>query len=197
VHSGAAAQATEAPVATDWNRGSVLGDNTSVRIARPLLIVALGAPLTASVGLASTTAAPLVSCGNIIGQVPGPREAGYRPALGVLSVPPAYTERSAVRVTGFGRWTYWFKAGMVVHSGRFTVSVSVPQEFRSRIGITWGGTAIVDGLRFSGCGDNSLVKGWNGYAGGFYLRGPTACVPLVVERNGVSETLHFGIGKRC
>jgi hypothetical protein len=86
---------------------------------------------------------------------------------------------------------------MVVHSGRFTVSVSVPKEWRSRVAITWGGSEIVSALRFTGCGESSLVDGWNGYAGGFYLRGPKACVPLVFERGRVTTTLHFGIGKHC
>jgi hypothetical protein len=168
-----------------------------VRIVLSLSIVACSAALAASADSASRVAAPLVSCGNIIGQTSGPRDAGYRPALGVLSVPPASMLRTAVRVSGYGRWTYWFKVGMVIHSGRFVVSVSVPKKWQSRAAITWGGSAIVSTLRFSGCGNSPLVKGWNGYAGGFYLRAPRACIPLVFKRGRGSKTLHFGIGERC
>lgn len=172
--------------------------NGFVRIVLALVIVACGgAALAASAHSGSTAAAPLVSCGNIVGQTSGPRDAGYRPVLGVLSVPPASMLRTAVRVNGYERWTYWFKIGMVIHSGRFAVSVSVPMKWRSRVAITWGGSGIVSTLRFTGCGDSSLLKGWNGYAGGFYLRAPRACAPLDFKRGRDSRTLRFGIGERC
>lgn len=86
---------------------------------------------------------------------------------------------------------------MVVHSGRFAVSVLVPKEWRLRVAISWGGSGSVSTLRFSGCGDSPLVKGWNGYAGGFYLRAARACVPLVFKRGRESKTLRFGLGERC
>ena len=162
-----------------------------------LLIFVCGAALGVSAASASGTAAPLVSCGNIIGQAAGPRDSGYRPVLGVLSVPPAWTLRTAVRVDGFRPWTYWFKAGMVVRGGSFAVSVSVPKQWRSRVAITWGGSGVVSSLRFSGCGGGPLFKGWNGYAGGFYLRVASACVPLVFKRGSETTTRHFGIGERC
>lgn len=136
--------------------------NASVRMLVPLLLVACCLALAASptsASSASRAVGPLVPCGNIVGQASGPRDAGYRPALGVLSVPPASMLRTAAPVSGFGRWTYWFKVGMVIHSGRFTVSVSVPKEWRSRVAITWGGSGVVSVLRFRGCGDSALVKG--------------------------------------
>lgn len=86
---------------------------------------------------------------------------------------------------------------MVVRGSSFVVSVSVPQEWRSRVAITWGGSGVVSSLRFSGCGHSAFFRGWNGYAGGFYLRVASACVPLVFTRGRASTTRRFGIGERC
>jgi hypothetical protein len=37
----------------------------------------------------------------------------------------------------------------------------------------------------------------NAYAGGFYLRAPSACLPLIFTVDGRSTSVRFGIGKRC
>ncbi len=46
------------------------------------------------------------------------------------------------------------------------------------------------------CGTRDTGVG-NAYAGGFYLRSRTACVPLVFRVGDRSATLRFGIGRRC
>jgi hypothetical protein len=38
---------------------------------------------------------------------------------------------------------------------------------------------------------------WNAYAGGFYLRTRSVCVPLVVRVGGRSRTVRFGVGRPC
>ncbi len=147
----------------------------------------------------ATATAPFVRCADIIGQAASPNQDGYRLVLGRISVPPAYMQQGAVRVTGNGRWTHWRKTGMVVREGNFTVTVSVPKAWRSRAAITWGNNdlPIVSSLKFTGCGNGPLTNVWNAWAGGFYLRAPTACVPLIFRVGTMSETVRFGIGKRC
>jgi len=158
--------------------------------------------LAVSAGLArATQSSPprYVPCADVIGQARGPHDLGYRLVLGVMSVPPAYMPQGAVRVDGFGRWTYWRKTGMVVRGGNFTVVVTVPKAWRSRAAITWGngGSPIVSSLRFTGCGNDASTNQWSAYAGGFYLRSRVACVPLVFRLGDRSVTVRFGIGTRC
>ena len=35
------------------------------------------------------------------------------------------------------------------------------------------------------------------YAGGFFLRSPSVCVPLIFRVGARSATVRFGIGRRC
>jgi hypothetical protein len=176
-------------------------DERCIPIVRVFAVVALFAVCSALIGRTargSLRSVPVVVCGDIIGQATGPRVDGYRLVLGVMSVPPAYMPQGAVHVDGFGRWRYWHKAGMVVRAGKFTVTVAVPKAWRSRAAITWGNRlGIVNSLRFSGCGTAPLVSEWNAYAGGFYLRAPSACVPLVFRVGHRSTTVRFGIGRHC
>ena len=43
----------------------------------------------------------------------------------------------------------------------------------------------------------SPPKVWNAYAGGFYLRSRSACVPLKFRVGRRAKTVRFGLGKRC
>jgi hypothetical protein len=118
----------------------------------------------------------------------------YRAVLSVVSVPPAYI--SQVVHLRDGAWPYWSKAGLVVRAGRGPVTVSVPLVWRKRAAITWGGnTGIVNSLRILRCGSNPSHG--NAYAGGFYLRSRSACLPLVFRAGGHSTTVRFGLGRRC
>ncbi len=165
-----------------------------------VVLVAFCASSIAGTARGSSASAPLVvPCRDITaGTAPAPGQAGTQSALGVIAVAaPAYERHPAVPVQNAGRWRYWMKAGVGVRLGRFTVTVTVTKAWRSRAGISWGNGAIVSSLRFSGCVGAPLVFAWNAYVGGFYLRGPAACVPLVVSSAGRSATLRFGIGRRC
>jgi hypothetical protein len=151
---------------------------------------------TASVAALSAekTALPTVSCDQIIGRVGSGRAAGYRVVLGVVSAPPAYLPQ--VVPTGNRPWAFWRKAGLVVRGGAGPVVVSVPRAWRARAAITWGNTAIVSMLRIERC-PGLPPKVWNAYAGGFYLRSRSACVPLTFRVGRRAKTVRFGLAKRC
>jgi hypothetical protein len=111
-----------------------------------------------------------------------------------VSVPPAFLEQ--VVPTGRTPWTHFSKRGMVVRSGR-AVTVTVPLAWRHRVGIVWGnsGRGIFGSIRFAACGSDPS-RG-NAYAGGFYLRRPSECVPLVFRAGYRRQTVWFGVGRRC
>jgi hypothetical protein len=137
---------------------------------------------------------PTVPCDEVILRVGSGRAGGYRVVLGLVSVPPAYLAQ--IVKSGGQTWPYWRKAGLVIRGGSPPVSVSVPRPWRNRAAITWGnGTGIVSALRIASC--PSADKPWNAYAGGFYLRSRSACVPLVFRVARRAATVRFGLGQSC
>jgi hypothetical protein len=160
------------------------------------MIICLAAVLTGA-SLAASSPAPTVLCDEIIGPVKSPRTGGYRVVLDMVSVPPPYL-RQVVHVRGYGPWTYWRKAGLAVRSGHLPVLVTVPKTWRNRVAITWGNRpGISSAIRIAACPDVLYPRGWHAYAGGFYLRSPSACVPLTFRVGHRSATVRFGIGHRC
>jgi hypothetical protein len=130
----------------------------------------------------------------VILRVRSGRAGGYRVVLGVVSVPPAFLEQ--IVSSGNRQWPYWRKAGLVVRAGAPPVTVSVPRAWRTRAAITWGNsTGIVHVVRVASC--PAARSAWNAYAGGFYLRSRSACVPLRVTVAGRSAIVRFGLGRRC
>lgn len=166
-----------------------------MRFVVVIALIALGLPAAAaSLGSASRVV-PTVPCNEDIGHPRSGHEAGYRVVLGVVSVPPAYLRQ--VVATHKRPWAYWRKAGLVVWSAA-TVTVTVPEAWRNRAAISWGNTTpIVSLLRFSPCTRYFGVKGWDAFAGGFFLRSRSACVPLVFRVGQRSATARFGIGRTC
>jgi hypothetical protein len=160
-------------------------------------VLALAAIVTtASVAArpAAKTGPPTVSCDRIILRVGSGRAGGYRVVLGVVSIPPAYGPQ--VVATGDPSWPFWRKAGLVVRGGAGPVLVSVPNAWRTRAAITWGNSGIVSRLRIARC-PALPPKVWNAYAGGFYLRSRSACVPLTFRVGQRAKTVRFGLAKRC
>jgi hypothetical protein len=162
------------------------------------VVVALAAVAAASSRSPLRSTPHGVPCSEIVDRTNWPylgsRDYPYRPVLRVVSVPPAYI--SQVVHLRNGAWPYWKKAGLVVRAGRGPVTVSVATTWRKRAAITWGGnTGIVRSLRIARCGFDPS-RG-NAYAGGFYLRSRSACVPLVFRAGGQSTTVRFGLGRRC
>jgi hypothetical protein len=138
-------------------------------------------------------APPAVRCDAIIMQVRSGHAGGYRVVLGVVSVPPAFLPQ--VVPTGNRPWAHWRKAGLLIRGDAQPVSVSFARPWRGRAAISWGTSGIVSALRFRPC--PSSGKAWNAYAGGFYLRSRSACVPLVFRVGRRSAVVRFGLGRRC
>ena len=117
----------------------------------------------------------------------------YRIVLGAFRCRPR-TCRG--RGPGAGRWPYWRKSGLVVKAGAGPVTVSVAPAWRGRAAIAWGngGHGPFNSIRLARCANGS---GGYAYAGGFSLRSPSACVPLIFRVGSRSETVRFGVGRRC
>jgi hypothetical protein len=140
-------------------------------------------------------AMPTVSCESIV--TPG-GEFAWRPSrvvLDAVDVPPAYIRQTVP--TGERRWRYWSKVGLVVRADSPVVRVSLPVAWRTRAAITWGGAGPASSLRLLTCPPSSSLGKWNPYAGGFLLRSRSACVPLVFRVGARTETVRFGVGRRC
>jgi hypothetical protein len=158
-----------------------------------VLAVAFGAAWVSSA--AGTRAqVPTVPCDQVIDHPRFPyRSDGYRLVLNTVSVPPAYL-RQVVHVGG--SWPYWRKAGLVIRAGVPAVTVTVPRAWRSRAAIIWGNAGDpASSLRFASCAGRSSEG--RAYAGGFYLRARSSCVPLVFRLGARAATVRFGVGRRC
>jgi hypothetical protein len=129
-----------------------------------------------------------VGCDQVIARVGAP---GGRVVLGVLAVPPAHLEPGAP--TGTVPWAHFSKWGIAIRAGSPAVLITVPPPWRRRAAIGWGnGVGGVSSLRLAGCPGQS--GSWNVYAGGFYLRSASGCVPLAIEIGHRTATLSFVIG---
>ena len=121
------------------------------------------------------------------------RSDGYRLVLNTFSVPPGHL-RQVVHVGG--SWPYWRKTGLVVRANAPAVTVTVPRASQSRAAIIWGNAGKpASSLRFASCAGRAS-KG-RAYAGGFYLRARSGCVPLVFRVGARAATVRFGVGRRC
>lgn len=85
---------------------------------------------------------------------------------------------------------------MAIRSSNKPVTVTVPKAWRNRLRIGWGNSAPeAIAVTFAPC--PSSPPTWNGYAGGFFLRGGAACVPLAFTVGNRHATLRFGVGRHC
>jgi hypothetical protein len=140
-----------------------------------------------------------VPCSEVIDVVPFPhvgsseRRYWARQVLGALSVPPIHVPQS--EPTGSRPWTHFSKWGLVVRTDA-AVTISVPRRWRTRVGIVWGNAGnVYRTLRIGPCGTDGTTG--SAYAGGFFLRRASDCVPLVFTVGGRSRTIRFGIVERC
>ena len=134
----------------------------------------------------------VVGCDQIIAQEGAP---GGKVVLGVLAVPPAHLEPGAA--TGTSPWAYFSKYGIAIRADSPAVLITVPETWRHRAAIGWGNNAGgVNSLRV--LSRPRQLGAWDMYAGGFFLRSASGCVPLVFEVGRQTATLSFAIGSgRC
>jgi hypothetical protein len=175
-----------------------------VQIAALIAALALAAVAGAAAPSSPSPPASTATCDSVIAQTTFPyATSGYRLVLGVVSVPPAHLPN--VYPTHRRPWPYFRKAGLVVRADRGPVVVSVATAWRNRVAISWGG-AGGSALRIAHCSTkyelrdtdaNGAPKMGNAYAGGFRLRSRSACVPLIFRVGKRSETVRFGLGRRC
>ena len=165
------------------------------RIGAAIGLLALAGAITLAATAAKANAPGTVTCTGIVLRLRSGHAAGYRIILGTVSVPPAYLPQ--VEPSRDKAWPFWRKAGLNIRGGGPPVVVTVPTAWRKRVAITWGDSAIVSRLRFASCSAFIPPKVWNGYAGGFYLRSRSACVPLTFRVGRRAKTVHFGLRKRC
>jgi hypothetical protein len=158
-------------------------------------LIALAVPFCLAAKVVTNHAPPTVSCTGITGRVGSGHEGGNRVVLGTVSVPPAYLPQ--VGPSRNKAWPFFTKRGLAVRGGGPEVVVTVPKAWRRRVAITWGDSAIVSRLRIASCSAFLPPKVWNGYAGGFYLRSRSACVPLTFRVGRRAKTVRFGLGERC
>ena len=160
---------------------------------------ASGGPPAAGSHLATQppVAASADGCRSPVGSEPAP---DGKIVLGVISLGRDFLQPTVPVHQGW--WRYWQKHGLWIWTGHQAVTITVPQDWRNRAAITWGANAgIVSTLRLPGtllspgCPADPLK--WNGYAGGFYLRSSSACVPLVFGLGRRSAVVRVGVGRRC
>jgi hypothetical protein len=167
-----------------------------MRVFASLIVVALALVAGVITPSASTAdAGRTVACDDAIGLTKFPYlgnsrpENRYRQVLGVVAVPPAYMQQ--VVSSGQKLWPYWHKQGLVIRASGESVTVTVPKLWRKRAAITWGNSGRpVSSLRIKGCGTSRAIG--HAYAGGFLLRSPSACVPLVFAVGTLSVMVRFG-----
>jgi len=171
-----------------------------MRFLAAMSIVGLAAQTAVIAPSASSADGRIVPCSDAIGIRKFPYlgsnrpEDRYRQVLGVVAVPPAFMRQ--VVPTRQKPWTYWHKQGLVVRATGQAVTVTVPKIWRTRAAITWGNSGgPVSSLRIAGCRASRDVG--HAYAGGFLLRSPSACIPLIFSIGKRSATARFGVGQRC
>jgi hypothetical protein len=116
--------------------------------------------------------------------------------LDAVSAPGKHLPQSSE--TGAPPWRWFSKWGLVVRGGAGPpVVVSVPRTWRTRVAIAWGngGHGVFHTLRFPRCGEEA--GSGNAYAGGFFLRRPSGCVPLRFTVDTRTTLVWFGIVRRC
>lgn len=173
---------------------------TVVRVALVVLAAVLAAGAAAGAGSSPfrTRTVPCVESIDVT-RFPyvGDRRPGrrYRLVLGAFSVPPAFLSQTVP--TDERPWTYWSKSGLVIRGDGRPTTVTVPRAWRDRVAIVWGngGHGVFQSIRFAGCRTGADVG--NAFAGGFFLRRPADCVPLVFRVGTRSTAVRFGIGRRC
>lgn len=163
---------------------------------RKVIWIVLIACIAAQGVLAANAEAPqrVIPCSEIIAETGFPHPGG-RTIFKSVTVPAALGRGYPTRETP---WRYFAKQGMVVKRGT-TVTIAVPSGWRQRVAISWGNSQhrVFHTIRIAACRLSGRPEPGYAYAGGFFLRKPTGCVPLTFAVGKRRKTMWFGIGKRC
>ena len=167
-------------------------------VAVAVLLAGGGAVLATSQGGHSAPGRPVIepnvtliptACGHFTS---GRAPSGYRIILGDVAVPPAYV--GPMTQNGNGPWRYFRNATFGVKGGSppVTLSVAGGQQHEAAIDLEVDGLGRV--FHIPGCPPSHV---WSATVGGFYLKAPTACLPLRVQVGRQATTVLFGLGRPC
>ena len=165
----------------------------------PILVIAitlLGASAAGAEARTPSSSVRTVACDQIVLRARSGAEDGFRILLGAVSVPGSPSLAHAPTTMPDAHWRYYRTAGIAIRAGTAAVSVSVPEGWRDRVAVSWGGSPASSSLRFAPCG-RSPAGAWNSYSGGFHLHARGDCVPLLVTVGGMSTTVRIGVGRAC
>ena len=171
-----------------------------VRVILALLVAALGTASALGARAPDSVRSRTVPCDEIIDVTPFPDRGNAqpqyrnRPVLDAISVPPAFIPQ--VSSTGERPWRYFSKWGMASALTRDRC----PSPCRRAGAIGWrsrGGTAVTASSRGFASRAAGTESVGDAYAGGFFLRARSACVPLTFWVGGRTATVRFGIGRHC
>jgi hypothetical protein len=133
-----------------------------------------------------------VGCGEMTTE----RVRGARVLLDSVVLPkPVELERPARTDSGRAALPYFRSARIAIRAGEPDVSIAIPHGWRHRVALSWGRVAGASSLTFDRC--SGTRSGWSVYAGGFHLRTPGDCVPVVVRVGGTATTVRLGVGRAC
>lgn len=161
-----------------------------------IALALLGGSVASARTGAGREAVPTVSCDQIVLRDKSGSADGFRVLLERVSVPGARHLAREAATTARGAWSHYRNAGLAIRGGTSAVSVSVPEGWRDRVALSWGGSRPSSSIQFAPCAATSGGL-WNFYSGGFHLRGRADCAPLVVTSGGLSTTVRVGVGRTC
>jgi hypothetical protein len=165
----------------------------------PLVVIAitlLGASGAGAGARTPSSSVRTVACDQIVLRSRSGAEDGFRVLLGAVSVPGSRSLAHGPTAIRDPHWRYYRAAGIAIRAGTVAVSVSVPEGWRDRVAVSWGGRPASSSLRFARCG-RSPAGVWNSYSGGFHLHARGDCVPLLVTVGGMSTMVRVGVGRAC
>ena len=161
-----------------------------------IVAITLAVLAGAAAGAQAGAAEPTVGCDRIVLRDGSGTADGFRIVLDAVSVPGArqLARETTAERSPSGRW--YRSAGLAVRAGTSSVSATVPEGWRDRVALSWGGSRPASTIRFASC---AAADGgaWNYFSGGIHLSRRADCVPLQVTVGGMTTTVRVGVGRFC
>jgi hypothetical protein len=98
-----------------------------------------------------------------------------------------------VGAAGSNGWRYGWVMSVMVRGGGPSVTISVPEGWRSSVALG-AENAVFDVLHLPSCPPAGV---WNSFGLLFYLRSPAACVPLQVQVGQQVGLIRVDLGRSC